>query len=181
MTLELSSQKLELDDEVQLSYFVNHKNRKASRVGHAKLIDISEAGLCMEISPYDSDLFLESQGRLFIMSTQVEMQVFCRSHPINVSMTGVIRWFKQKKEFGDMPDNENIFVGVIFPFASGSQRKTIVDLVGHLKNDVVKCGECGATISADVFICYHCGSRPVRKRSVLKKMILGFLGNSDSP
>lgn len=179
MTLDVSSQRLELDDEVQLSYFVSHKNRRSSRVGHARLVDISEAGLCMEISPYDSDLFLESQGKLFIMSTGVEMQIFCRSHVMNVSVTGSIRWFKRKKELGDFEDSENIFVGVMFPFSRSGQRREIVELVRHLKNDMIKCGECSATISADAFICYNCGSKVTRKRNLLRKMIVGFLNSGD--
>jgi ribosomal protein L40E len=136
----------------------------------------------MEISPYDSDLFLESQGKLFIMNTDVEMQIFCRSHPMNVSVPGSIRWFKRKSEFGKCENSENIFVGVMFPFATPDQKKGIIDLVKHLKNAMSKCGECGATISAEAFICYNCGSRPLRKRNVLKKMIFSiFSGNNDVP
>lgn len=181
MTLDLSNRKLDMVDEVQLSYYVSHKSRKYSRVGHAKLIDLSEAGLCMEISPYDSDLFLESQGKLFIMSTEVELQIFCRSHPINVSVTGSIRWFKRKKEFGEVSESENIYVGIMFPFAMGKQRQLILNLVRHLKSEMTKCGECGATVSAEAFICYNCGSKPMRKRNILKKVIFGFLnGNSDN-
>ena len=177
MTLELSSEKLDLADEVQLSYFVNRKSQKPSRVGHAKLIDLSEAGLCMEISPYDSDLFLESQGKLFIMSTNLEMQIFCRSHTANVSVPGSIRWFKRKKELGEIEDAENIYVGVMFPFANINQKRIIVELVRHLKSEMGKCGECGATISIDAFICYNCGCKPVRKRNLLRKMISGFLNS----
>ncbi len=180
MTLEMTSQKLGLDDEVLLSYFVKHKSRKHSRVGYAKLVDLCEAGLCMEISPYDSDLFLESQGKLFIMSTDVELQIFCRSHPMNVSVTGVIRWFKQKKELGEVNESENIYIGVMFPLASIEQKRAIVDLVRHLKSELIKCGQCGASISSDAFICYNCGSRPIRKRNIFRKTIISFLTGEDS-
>jgi hypothetical protein len=176
MTLELSNAKLELEDEAQLSYYVKHKSRRHSRVGHAKLLDLSEAGLCMEISPLDSDLFLESQGKLFIMSTDIELQIFCRSHPMNVWVSGSIRWFKRKSELGEFEGSENIYIGVMFPFASATQRGEIVDLVRHLKNDMSKCRGCGAIVSSDAFICYNCGERLTRKRSVLRKMIFGLLG-----
>jgi len=181
MTLELSNEKMDIVDEVQLSYYVSHKSRKYSRVGHAKLIDLSAAGLCMEISPYDSDLFLESQGKLFIMSTEVELQIFCRSHPINVSVTGSIRWFKRKKELGEVDDSENIYVGVMFPFAIGEQKQSMMNLVRHLKREMIKCSECGAIVSSDAFLCYNCGSKPVRRRNILQKVIFSFLnGNNDS-
>jgi ribosomal protein L40E len=183
MTLQLSKPKIELDDEAQLSYYVKHKSRKHSRVGHAKLIDLSEAGLCMEISPSDSDLFLESQGKLFIMSTDIELQIFCRSHPMNVWVSGSIRWFKRKSELGEFEESENIYIGVMFPFANAQQRAEIVDLVRHLKNDndMSKCRECGAVVSSDAFICYKCGERVTRKRNVLRKMIFGFLGGGAEP
>jgi ribosomal protein L40E len=178
--MTLLDERLRLEgDEVQLSYFVKHKNNKPSRIGHAKLVDISEGGLCMEISPYDSDLFLESQGRLFIMSKELELQIFCRSHPMNVSVTGSIRWFKRKKEMGEVQDSENIYVGVMFPFSNIEQKQEITRLVKHLKEHMVKCSECNAVVSSEASICYSCGSKPNRKKNIFKKMIGGFLTSGD--
>jgi len=94
-------------------------------------------------------------------------------------VTGTIRWFKQKKELGEIEDSENIYIGVMFPFASMEQKRAIVDLVRHLKNDMMKCPECSATISSVSFICYNCGSRPIRRRNIFQKMIVGFFNGKD--
>lgn len=180
MLLETSSGKLALDDEAQLSYFVRKKGRKAPRVGYAKLIDITEAGLCMEISPVDSDLFMESKKTTFILSKDIELQIFCRSHPINVSVAGCIKWFKRKEEIHKAENSENIYVGLIFTFFDSAQKKEIAELVGHLKNDMVRCNACGASISADTVLCYSCGARHVRKRAFLKKMLFSLLANNEN-
>lgn len=176
MLLEVSSKPIALDDQVFLSYFVRQRSRKTPRVGSARLIDISEAGLCMEISPFDSDLFLESQGRPFILSRDIEIQIFCRSHPINISVSGAIKWFKRKKDIEvEAGDESNVCIGVIFTFHNGSQRKEMVELVRRLKNEAVRCRNCGSRISPDALVCYNCAVKPVRKRALLRKWIFGFL------
>ncbi len=180
MLLETSSGKLALDDEAQLSYFVRKKTRKPPRVGYARLIDITEAGLCMEISPVDSDLFMESEKTTYILSKDIEVQIFCRSHPINVSVAGCIKWFKRKDEIHKAENSENIYIGLMFTFFDGAQRQEIAELVRHLKNDSVRCNACGASISADSVLCYSCGERQVRKRAFLKKMLFGFLANDET-
>jgi len=175
MAIQISSEKLALCDAVQVSYFVKNKSRKPTRVGHARLIDISEAGLCMEISPLDSDLFMESQGKLFVINSDVEVQLFCRTHPTNLFVAGCIKWFKRKKEAGDTKDDGNIYVGVIFPANDRNQKRDIVELMRHLKKETTKCTHCDAIVSAAAAICYSCGSKPARKRTIFKKMIFSFL------
>ncbi|GAB4334472.1 MAG: hypothetical protein Kow0099_06520 [Candidatus Abyssubacteria bacterium] len=149
-------------------------------MGNARLIDISDAGLCMEISPLDSDLFMELQGTAFILSTELEIQIFCRSHPINIAISGSIKWFKRKKEMGDAGNDDNICVGVIFSFANSAQKKEVVELLRHLKNDTIRCGSCDARVSANAVVCYNCGSRPMRKRTLLRKMLNSLLTEHDS-
>jgi ribosomal protein L40E len=177
MALQASTEKLALCDEVQLSYFVRSKERKTSRVAHARLIDISEAGLCMEISPLDSDIFMESQGHLFIVNGDVEMQLFCRSHPDNLFLVGGIKWFRRKKELDDSETDGKIYVGVLFSGDGRTQKKDIVELIRHLKTESTKCSECGARISTESVLCYNCGAKTVRKRTIFKKMIFSFLAN----
>ncbi len=177
MAIQLSGEKLALCDAVQASYFVKNKSRKPTRVGHARLIDISGAGLCMEISPLDSDLFMESQGKLFVINSDIQIQLFCRTHPDNLFVAGCIKWFKSKKEAGNTNDDGNIYVGIIFPADDRNQKRDIVELLRHLKKETTKCNQCDAVVSADAVICYNCGSKPTRKRTFLKKMIFSFLAN----
>jgi hypothetical protein len=179
MLVELSSDKsVSLSEQILLSYYLRSKSQKTPRVGNARLIDISEAGLCMEISPLDSDLFLESQGTAFILSTEVEIQIFCRLHPINIAISGSIKWFKRKKDMEDMADDGNICLGVIFSFATVAQKKEMVELVRRLKNDTIQCSVCDSRVSANAVVCYNCGSKPIRKRTLLRKMLFSLLAEN---
>lgn len=180
MAIPLSNQNPALCDVIQVSYFVKNNSRKANRVGQAKLVDISEAGLCMEISSLDSDLFMESQGKLFVINSELEMQLFCRTHPTNLFVAGSIEWFKRKKEVGDRKDEDdgNIYVGVIFPADDRDQKRDVVELLRRLKRETTKCNQCDAVVSASAAICYNCGSNPSSKKTIFKKMIFSFLANN---
>ena len=179
MQAQLTSDKSCLGDDVQLSYLIKRKRGKPSRIASASLLDISEAGLCMEISPLDSDLFLETHGTLFALNKNIEMQIFCRSHPNNVSVEGSVKWFKRNKEIDSSMDNGNVCVGVIFSFWERCHKEQVAELVRHLKNDSVRCGECNALISAAAFLCYNCGSKLTRKRTLLKKILFSLLNSDD--
>ena len=180
MLVQLSSNTSSVGNEVHLSYLIKKKRGETSRIASARLLDISEAGLCMEISPLDSDLFLESQGTLFALNKNIEMQIFCRSHPSNVSVEGCVKWFKQKKDIDEFIDDGNVCVGVIFSFWEKSHMEQVAELVKHLKDDTVHCRECNARISADAFLCYNCGSKPIRKRAFLRKILSSFLNGDDN-
>ncbi|RJP71240.1 MAG: hypothetical protein C4532_07965 [Candidatus Abyssobacteria bacterium SURF_17] len=180
MLLELSSGKKELRDEIHVSYFVKNRDRKAPRVAFASVIDITTSGLCMEISLIDSDLFMESGGTPFILTRDIEMQIFCRTHPINISVPGSIKWFKRKKDIGTFEDNGNMCVGVIFAFRSNEERKEVLELVRRFKCDTIRCSECGTTVSAEAALCYNCGARVIQKRAFLRKLIFSLLPQTDA-
>jgi hypothetical protein len=168
MALQLTPEKLRLENDVHLSYFVKRKKGKPPRVANGRLLDISEAGLCMEISLHDSELFMETQGSLYVLNKQIELQIFCRSHPNNISIDGSIRWFKRKQEFNELADDCDICVGVMF---SARQQDEMAELVGHLKTVRIHCGECNVSVSSDAVFCYNCGARMVRRRAFLKRAI----------
>jgi len=179
MLVQLTSDTPSVGNEVHLSYFIRRKRGEASRIASARLLEISEAGLCMEISPLDSDLFLETGGTLFALNKNIEAQIFCRSHPNNVSVEGVVKWFKRNEEIDESMDGGNVCVGVIFSHRNSCQKQEIAELVRHLKNDTIQCHECNARISADAFLCYNCGSKPIRKRALLKKILSGLFNGDD--
>jgi hypothetical protein len=181
MALQLSPEKVALDNAVHLSYFVKRKKGKPSRVAFARLLDISHAGLCMEVSPVDSDLFMESGGTLFILKKNIEMQIFCRSHPNNVSVAATIKWFKKKEESIDSIDDGNVCAGVMFSLADADQRREISELVGLLKGGTACCRECNASVSGEAAFCYNCGAKIPRKRAFLKKMLNTLLAGPDDP
>lgn len=178
MTTQLASAELVVENEVRFSYFVKRAGGKPSRVGFAKVLDISETGLCMEISPLDSDLFMEPCGGRGAPNRQIELQIFCRSHPSNVFVKGSVQWFKQKKELDASAVSAaglEICAGVVFTVEDPEQRKEISELLEHLKSDTVRCRECGTPVSANGTYCYNCAARLLRRRTVLEEAIHGLL------
>jgi len=159
------------ENDIQLSYFVKKRKGSPSRVCSAKLLDISNTGLCMEISEHDSELYMESQGSLFLLNKNIEIQMFCRSYPTNISMEGQVKWLQRPKE-SDTPENEaDIHAGILFCFDGTDQRIELANLVSLLKKEVIICRECGASVSGEVALCYSCGCRLVRKRAFFRKII----------
>ena len=178
MTLQLSAERLDLEDEVQLSYFVKRKGGKPPRVAFGRLLEISESGLCMEISPLDSDLFMVSRNQLFAMNKFVEMQFFCRSHPKNISIQGRVEWFKRQNKTGQSLDGGGVCTGVIFSYTSSTQRREMAALVGHLRNDRSGCRKCKTAVSSNAVFCYNCGARLPRRRTFLRRAIDSLLSAS---
>lgn len=175
MSIEVSSGIPRLDNEVQLSYFANTKGKKLAKVSHARLIDITEAGLCMEVSLRDSGLFMESSKSLYLLCKDIELQIFCRSHPINISVAGQIKWYERSSALELSGDEDTLFMGVIFRLENPTHRSEILELVKHLKGNITNCKRCDATISADAVLCYKCGAKPTRRRTFFKKMIYSLL------
>lgn len=170
----------QFEDEVQVSYFVKTKKSKNPRLGSGRLLDISNVGLCMEISPTGSELYMESGGKLFLINKNIELQIFCRSYPNNISLEGTVKWI-QREHRPDRPHEEgDIFVGVIFSFPDGNQRKYLAEFVELFRNDTGRCGECGAPVSVDAPLCYRCGARLVRKRTFLRNIINSILSGNKS-
>jgi hypothetical protein len=179
MSLQVSADRPVLGDEIHLTFFVRAKKGKPTRVAFANLLDMAVGGLCMEISPLDSDLFMESHGKLFILNRDIEIQIFCRSHPSNVFIAGHVKWFKRKKEFEESVSDDNIYLGVTFSFESSLQREEIAGLLGHMGNETIRCQNCEARISAEAALCYNCGVKLVRKRTLLRRMIFGLLAGGE--
>lgn len=171
MTLQLCSRSSVPKDEVCFSYSVKKDNGGPLRAGFARVLDISESGLCMEISPFDSDLFVEWCGGQPGFNRDIELQIFCRSHPYNVSVDGSVRWFKQKGEFFNSSDRLYIFAGVMFSIDSDEQKEQISELLERLDNNTKRCGKCDASVSADAAFCYNCGKKLVRRCDVVRKMV----------
>jgi len=178
MTLQLSPEQLELEDEVQLSYFVKRKGGKPPRVAFGRLLEISESGLCMEISPLDSDLFMVSQKQLFAMNKFIEMQFFCRSHPKNISIEGRVEWFKHQNKIEQSLDGDGVCTVVIFSYTSSIQTREMAALVGHLRNDRAGCRKCKTVVSSNAVFCYNCGARLPRRRTFLRRAIDSLLSAS---
>ncbi len=175
---EVSSERRLLEKDVQVSYFAKKRDGKTSRIAYAELLDISNAGLCMEISPEDSELYMESRGQLFLLNRIIEIQMFCRSHPSNVSVEGRIKWIKRKEEDDVDGQDNGICVGVLFNFDDAHQRRDLAELVSLLKTDVMNCGDCNAPVSTEALLCYNCGARLVRKRAFFRKIINGLLAGN---
>ena len=181
MALLLSSEKRVLENEVQISYFVRKRHAKSARIGYATLMDISSAGLCMEISPLDSELYMETLGQLFLLNRNIDIQIFCRSHPSNVSIEGRVTWIKRREEADNREIDGGICVGVAFSFETAEQRRELANLVELLRGDTFNCAECGSPVSVNAGLCYRCGARLARKRTFFRKIIFGLLaGNSES-
>jgi len=185
MGLRLASQSPSLGAEVHFSYYVKRKDGKPSRVGFARVLDISETGLCMEMSPLDSDLFAESFGDRPVLNREIELQIFCRSHPSNVFVEGSVRWFKQKRELdlsSCSSSDLGICAGVVFSIDDAEHKKDIVELIRRFRRETVLCRICGARVSADGAFCYDCGTRLVRRRSLIKNALFDVLvPDSDPP
>lgn len=163
------------ENEIQVSYFVKKSNGKVSRVCEASLVDLSNAGLCMEISASDSELYMESQGNLFLLNKNIDLQIFCRSYPSNLSIEGHVKWIQRKEESGSSDDDNGILIGVLFRFEGLDQRQELAEFVNLLRIDTVNCQECEAPVSADAALCYRCGNRLVRRRAFLKKILDNLL------
>jgi len=183
MALQLVEPRPSLGSDVHFSYYVKRKDGKPSRVGLANVLDISETGLCMEISPLDSDLFAESFGELPVYNREIELQIFCRSHPSNVFVEGSVRWFKQKKEFGgDTSPGLGICAGVVFSISDPEQKREIMELLERLNGVTVRCTVCRTIVSASGAFCYECGARLVRRRLALRDAIYDALApEGDQP
>ncbi len=178
MTVKLSPQQPTTDSELSFSFFVKGADGKPSRVGLARVLDISETGLCMEISPLDSDLFMEPFVGLPELNREIELQIFCRSHPSNVFVEGSVRWFKQKKEVAHSVDTAealDICAGVVFAVDDPAKRRELGEMLGRMDNSTVSCAECGAPVSADGRFCYDCGIRLINKHEVLRSAIYDIL------
>jgi hypothetical protein len=169
---------LSLKDEVQISYFVKAKKKKSSRICAAELIDISNVGLCMEISPTGSELYMESGGKLFLINKKVEIQIFCRSHSNNISVEAQVKWIKQNSESSKPSDEARIYVGVLFSSTDANQKRELAELIQLIRKDTVRCGECSTPVSADASLCYKCGARLVRKRTFLRSIINSVLSGT---
>jgi len=183
MTTQLSSSEPVLNSEIRFSYFVKDKHGKPSRVGLARVLDISQTGLCMEISPADSDLFLESFGGLSEPNRSIELQIFCRSHPSNIFVEGSVMWFKQKKELvnsAECSESLDICAGVVFTIENAQNRRDLLEMLGNRETSVTRCRDCGAPVSADGSFCYECGTRLVTKREIIKNAFLEVLAGDDS-
>ena len=175
-SLNVSSKKQISEDDVQLTYFVNKREGKASRIYEAKLLDISNSGLCMEISSNDSEIYMESGGQAFLLNRSIEMQIFCRSHPNNVSIEGQIKWLQQEKGRNTPYSGLGVIrVGVLFSFARADQRFELAELVGLLKTDTTNCNECNTPVSVDAPLCYNCGSKLIQRRAFLRKLLDNLL------
>lgn len=181
LSSQISAEKQINEDEVQISYFVKKPEGKSSRVCLAKLLDLSNVGLCMEISPLDSELYMESGGTLFLLNKTIEIQIYCRFYPTNVSVEGHVKWLQRKGKSDSPGTDGRILVGALFRFDGADQRRDLAELVGLLKNDTVNCRECNAPVSADAPLCYNCGARLTRRRAFLKKIFDNLLaGNKDA-
>jgi ribosomal protein L40E len=179
-SLNVSSKNRIYEDEVQISYFVNKHKSKPSRICDGKLLDISNAGLCMEISPEDSEIYMESGGQLFLLNRSIDIQIFCRSHPNNVSVKGYIKWLQREDKDEASAGVAGIRIGVLFNFDRTDQRFELAELVGLLKTDTTNCSECNAPVSVDAPLCYKCGSKLIRRRAFLRKILDNLLAG-DKP
>jgi hypothetical protein len=175
MTTKASPPPIVLTSDVHLSFFAKKRDRGVSRVSTGRLLDISNAGLCMEVATQDSDLFMESQGKLFTLTKTVDIQIFCRSHPTNVCVEGHVHWVRSKDAVKGLDNENSAFVGILFSFESSDQKKDLDELVEHLTDRRVRCGECGAGVSDHAALCYNCGSRLVRRRTLFRGIIDGLL------
>ena len=162
-------------DEVCFSYSVKKEHGSPLRAGFARVLDISESGLCMEISPFDSDLFVEWAAGRRGFNKDIELQIFCRSHPCNVSVNGSVKWFKQKGEFFNSSDKHHLFAGVMFSIDSDDQKRQISELLERLDNNTKQCETCNASVSIDAAFCYNCGEQLIERRDTVERIVVGSL------
>jgi ribosomal protein L40E len=175
----VASEKHVYEEEVQLSYFVKKQKGSPSRICEAKLLDISNAGLCMEIFPEDSEIHMESGGQVFLLNRSIDMQIFCRSHPNNVSVEGYVKWLQRQEENQSGNGSGGIRVGVLFNFQRSDQRWELAELVSLLKTNTTNCRECNAPVSSDAPLCYNCGSKLVQRRAFLRKILDNLLAGEN--
>jgi hypothetical protein len=182
MNVRLNSSEPCSGSEIRFSYFVKNKDGKPSRVGLARVLDISQTGLCMEISPSDSDLFMESFDELPEPNRNIELQIFCRSHPNNIFVEGSVRWFKQKKEVINSPQHPetlDICAGVVFSITDAKNRNELMEMLDHLEALAIHCRDCGTPVSANGSFCYECGQRLITKHDVMKNALFEVLAGDD--
>ena len=182
MSVRLSAPQPTIDSELRFSFFVKGSDGKPSRVGVARVLDISETGLCMEISPLDSDLFVEPFVGIPELNRDIELQIFCRSHPSNVFVNGSVRWFRQMKEVAlpaDSTERLDICAGVVFSIDDPDKRREMGEMLGRLNNSTVRCAQCGAPVSANGMFCYDCGIRLITKRETVQNAIFDVLAQED--
>jgi hypothetical protein len=177
MTLQLCAPRSVNKDELCFSYYVKTRNGRPSRVGFARVIDISESGLCMEISPFDSDLFVEWHDSQPGFNNDIELQIFCRSHPSNIFVEGSVKWFKQKSELVASSDRMHLCAGVVFILHDDEQKAQIAELLERTNSDTTRCSECEALVSVTTAFCYNCGAKLVTRRDIFKRIVRCLLEN----
>ncbi len=181
MALQLCSKISIPKEEMCFSYCVKKDNGAPLRAGFARVLDISESGLCMEISPFDSDLFVEWCGGQAGFNKEIELQIFCRSHPHNVSVDGSVRWFKQKGELFDSSDRLFLFAGVMFSTNSDDQKRQISELLARFDTGTKPCGKCDASVSIDAAFCYNCGEELMPRSDIVRKVVSGLVVDGKTP
>ena len=182
MVLQRSVPQTALDSELCFSYFVRGRTKRPSRVGRAKVLDISEVGLCMEISPLDSDLFMDPDRTPPAVNRDIGLQIYCRSHSSNVFVEGSVIWFKQKGELDEAAgssDSIDICAGVVFSIDDAEKKHEIRQILGCLKIPTTRCRSCGAPVSVEASLCYKCGARPVGRREAFKAALGEALAHQD--
>jgi hypothetical protein len=167
-----------LEEEVQLTYFLTGKKGKNSRLCTAELLDISNIGLCMKIPSSGSELYMESDRKLFLINRNIDIQIFCRSYPNNISLQGRVEWIKRESTGEKSTDEGNIYAGVLFFFPDGDQRKYVTEFVKLFRNHTISCPKCRVDVSSEVGLCYKCGARLVRKRTFLRSIINGIISGT---
>jgi hypothetical protein len=136
----------------------------------------------MEISPLDSDLFMESFENLIEPNRSIELQIFCRSHPSNIFIEGSVKWFKQKKDLGAQgkpTDSLDICAGVMFSVDGAEKKKELREMIEHLQTPAICCGECGTPVSINGSFCYECGTRVPSKREIMKSALFDVLAGDE--
>lgn len=182
MSVRVSTPEPVSDSQMRFSYFVRDKEGRPSRVGLARVLDISQTGLCMEITPSDSDLFMESFEDLTEPNRNIELQIFCRSHPSNIFVEGSVKWFKQKKELLDCAEHSkslDICAGIVFTIDDTEKRRELMEMLDHLQTSATRCRDCGTPVSVNGSFCYDCGTRLMTKREIMKNALLEVLAGDD--
>jgi hypothetical protein len=137
----------------------------------------------MEISPSDSDLFMDSFEDLPEPNRDIELQIFCRSHPSNIFVEGSVRWFKQKKELANCAERSeslDICAGVVFEIDDTENKRDLIEMLDHLQTSAIHCRDCGMPVSVNGLFCYECGTRLITKREVMKSALLEVLSGHDT-
>jgi hypothetical protein len=135
----------------------------------------------MEIASYDSDLFVELCGKLPVVNREIELQIYCRSHPRNVFVEGTVQWFKQKRELDASCDGMNLCAGVVFSGSDLQRDDGIADLLECIGTGMIECSACGTLVSENAALCHKCASKLVRRRSLLREAIFSALVPGPEP